>query len=104
MKKVFILFWNGFTGILSGITEWLTVILGMEDDSKYGRFLRRMVASCFTLVVLIITCTAVVGTYEGITGIFSEDDSDFYDLQYLSLNVVYYVRDYGEDGYAENKE
>lgn len=105
MKKSLILFWNGFTGILLGIVEWLTVILGMKDDSKYGRFLRRVVASCFTLVVLIITCAAVVGTYEGITGIFSEDDSDeYYDLQYLSQNVVYYVRDYGEDGYVENKE
>lgn len=52
MKKSLILFWNRFTGILFDIAEWFTVILGMKDESKYGRFLRRVVGSCFTLVVL----------------------------------------------------
>lgn len=105
MKKSLILFWNGLTGIISGIAEWFTVILGMKDESKYGRFLRRVVGSCFTLVVLILTFAAVVGTYEGIAGSFSDDDSDeFYDIQYLSKDITYYVRDYGEDGYVENAE
>lgn len=106
MKKSLILFWNGLTGILSGIAEWFTVILGMKDGSKYGRFLRRVVGSCFTLVVLILTSAAVVGTYEGIIGAFSDDDdsNEFYDIQCLSKDITYYVRDYGEDGYVENGE
>ena len=106
MKKSLILFWNGLTGILSGIAEWFTVILGMRDDSKYGRILRRVVGSCFVIIMMLVTSAAVVGTYEGITGAFSDDDDsdEFYDIQYLSKDITYYVRDYGEDGYVENAE
>ncbi len=39
MKRAFILFWHGFTALLSGIANWFTVILGMRDDSKYGKIL-----------------------------------------------------------------
>lgn len=38
MKRAFVLFWHGLTSLLAGIAEWFTVILGMKDDSKYGKF------------------------------------------------------------------
>ena len=45
------------------------------------------------------------GTYEGIIGVFSNDIPDeFYDIQYLSKDITYYVSDYGEDGYVNNAE
>ena len=49
MKRAFILFWHGLTALLVGIANWFTVILGMRDDSKYGKILRRTVGSCFAV-------------------------------------------------------
>lgn len=66
MKKAFVLLWHGITGIFSGIADWFTVILGMRDDSKYGRFLRRVVGSCFALIMLFVTSAACVGFFEAI--------------------------------------
>ena len=43
MKRAFVLLWKGLTGIIAATAEWFTVILGMKDDSKYGRFIRRVV-------------------------------------------------------------
>ena len=39
MKKAIILFWKGLTGIIAATAEWFTVILGMKDESKYGKFI-----------------------------------------------------------------
>lgn len=50
MKRAFILFWRGLTGIFSGIANWFTVILGMRDDSKYGKFIRLVVGTCFAFL------------------------------------------------------
>lgn len=36
MKRAIILFWHGLTGILTGIANWITEVLGMKDDSRYG--------------------------------------------------------------------
>lgn len=102
MKRASILFWKGLTRFLSSIAEWFTVILGMKDDSMYGKILRRIVGTCFTLLVLLGTSAAVVGTYEGIAGAFNDDSDGFYDVQDLSKDLIYYVRECGEDGYVEN--
>ena len=47
IKRAIILFWKGLTGIIAATAEWFTVILGMRDDSKYGKFIRRVVGGCF---------------------------------------------------------
>ncbi len=39
MKRAFILFWHGLTVLLTGIANWFTVILGMKDNSKYGKII-----------------------------------------------------------------
>ena len=58
MKRAIILFWKGLTGIISATAEWFTVILGMKDESKYGKFVRRPLleavlrSSCLCLHVL----------------------------------------------------
>ena len=46
MKRALILFWKGLTRFLSAIADWFTVILGMKDDSAYGKILRRIVGTC----------------------------------------------------------
>ncbi len=102
MKRAFILFWKGLTRFLTAIAEWFTVILGMKDDSMYGKILRRTVGTCFTLMVLFVTSAAVAAFFEGIVGTFCNDSEELYDTQYLSRNTTYYVAD-GKDGYIENE-
>ena len=58
IKRAFILFWHGLTALLTGIANWFTVILGMRDDSKYGKFLRRTVGSCFAFLMLLMAIAA----------------------------------------------
>ena len=43
MKRAINFFWKGLTGIIAATAEWFTVILGMKDESKYGKFIRRVV-------------------------------------------------------------
>ena len=102
MKRAFILFWKGLTRFLTAIAEWFTVILGMKDDSMYGKILRRTVGTCFTLMVLFVTSAAVAAFFEGIVSTFCNDSEELYDTQYLSRNTTYYVAD-GKDGYIENE-
>ena len=59
MKRYIIMFWHGLTGILSSIAEWFTVVLGMKDDSKYGKVIRRTVGTCFATIMLLITAAVV---------------------------------------------
>ena len=55
MKRHIKLFWSGLTGILSAVANWITTILGMTDDSKYGKFIQRVVGTCFATLVLVFT-------------------------------------------------
>lgn len=107
MKRAMIMFWNGLTGILAGIANWFTIVLGMQDDSKYGKFIRRVVGTCFAFVMLVIACGAGYGMfgyiYEKWSGNPSLDDS-YYDGQYLSRNATYYSRDGRIDGFVETRD
>ncbi len=64
MRRAIILFWHGLTDILTGIANWITVVLGMKDNSKYGKLLRRIVATCFTLFVILCTVAATCSFFE----------------------------------------
>lgn len=59
MKRAFVLFWHGFTAILASIASWFTTILGMNDDSKYGKFIRRVVGSSFAVIMVMLTAAVV---------------------------------------------
>ena len=56
MKRAIILFWKGLTGIISATAEWFTVILGMKDESKNGKFIRRVVGGCFAFIMFVFAC------------------------------------------------
>lgn len=101
MKRAFILFWHGLTALFVGIANWFTVILGMRDDSKYGKFLRRVVGSSFALIMLLLAlnagwsrCRSVYYRY-----FYNRSDSGYGNSQYISRNVAYYSYD-GADGYV----
>lgn len=106
VKRGCLLLWRGLTGILVGIANWITTVLGMNDESKYGKFLRRTVGTCFTLFVVLLTGVLVCGFYywvdeEWISERYDEDE--FY-AQYLSYGTVYYSRYGASDGYVATRE
>ena len=103
MKRAFILFWHGLTALLAGIANWFTVILGMRDDSKYGKILRRTVGSCFAFLMLLLAIAAGwdfcrTACYR--LALDKHFDDSYYDTQYISRNVTYYTY-YDEDGYLK---
>lgn len=103
MKRAFILFWHGLTALLTGIANWFTVILGMRDDSKYGKFLRRVVGSCFAFIMIVFAAAAGSALCEAVYDALEIDkylDDSYYDQQYLSRNAMFYIK-YGEDGFVK---
>ena len=106
MKRAFILFWHGLTALLAGIANWFTVILGMRDDSKYGKILRRTVGSCFAFLMLLLAIAAGWDFYRTACYRLALDkyyDDSYYDTQYISRNVTYYTY-YDEDGYLKTSD
>ena len=104
MKRALILFWSGLTTLIVGIANWFTVILGMQDDSKYGKFLRRIVGSCFTFLVLLFTVgvliTICMSVYDALPTEVKYGDR-YFNSQYISRNVTFYSRNYETDGYIK---
>ena len=99
------MFWHGLTGILAGIATWFTVILGMKDESKYGKWLRRIVGSCFAFLMLILAIMvgwdfANTASYR-LNIRFDSNDESWYS-RYLSPNITYYGK-YGKYGYVNAK-
>lgn len=108
MKRAIFLLWKGLTGILAGIAEWFTVILGMKDDSKYGRIIRRVVGGSFALIMAVMAVAIVYAVgkafYEELPRHVRYGD-DYFDQQYISRNVTYYSKDYwAEDGYIKTND
>ena len=106
MKRYIILFWRGLTGILASIAEWFTVVLGMKDDSKYGKVLRRIVGTCFAIVMLLLTAAAVWDFGRTACNRLHWNSSDYissYNNQYLSRNLTYH-EGYDFDGYVFNRD
>ncbi len=106
MKRAFILFWHGLTALLAGIANWFTVILGMRDDSKYGKILRRTVGSCFAFLMLLLAIAAGWGFCRAVwyrLEVNKHFDDSYYDTQYISRNVTYYTY-YDEDGFLKTAD
>ena len=106
MKRAFILFWHGLSALLAGIANWFTVILGMRDDSKYGKILRRTVGSCFAFLMLLLAIAAGwdfcrTACYR--LALDKHFDDSYYDTQYISRNVTYYTY-YDEDGFLKTAD
>lgn len=107
MKRAIILFWKGLTGIIAATAEWFTVILGMKDESKYGKFIRRIVGGSFAFIMFVFACAGGNALYEFVckklnTAKFWDDS--YYDMQYLSRNATYHSRAYETDGYVETRD
>lgn len=105
MKRYVILFWQGLTGFLAGAANWFTVVLRMKDDSAYGKFIRRVVGTCFALIMVVLALAALYGMFSGITdtvtGVYKDYKSKprTYYTQYVSRRVRFYQNEFGKKGY-----
>ena len=102
MKRSIKFFWRGLTGILAAVASWITVILGMKDESRYGKFLRRTVGTCFATLMLLLTCSAVwcvVGNCwkTTIRGWIKACEIPHYNNEYISPNLSFHI-DYVDEG------
>ena len=66
IKRAIVLFWKGLTGIIAVTAEWFTTILGMRDESRYGKFIRRVVGGSFATLKLLLVGTAIYGCIDNI--------------------------------------
>lgn len=105
MKRAFILFWNGLTTLLVGIANWFTVVLGMRDDSKYGKFIRRMVGGSFACIMLLLLLNVgwAFGNRIYYRWLYNHSNDDYGTGQYISRGVTYYSYD-GADGYVRTAD
>lgn len=62
IKRSIVLFWKGLTGIIAATAEWFTTILGMRDESRYGKFIRCV----FATLMLLLVGTAIYGCIDNI--------------------------------------
>lgn len=107
MKRAIILFWKGLTGIIAATAEWLTVILGMKDESKYGKFIRRVVGGSFAFVMFAFACVTAGAFFNAIYNKVvdhTQTDHSYSYSQYLSRDVSYYGDGYVSDGYVETRD
>ena len=106
MKRAFVLFWHGFTAILACIANWFTTILGMKDDSKYGKFIRRVVGSSFAVIMVMLTAAVVYSVchafYEELPWKCRAKEC-VYDTMKLSRGVTYFHL-YDNPGYVKNAD
>lgn len=105
MKRAFVLFWQGLTGIFMGIVNWIGALLGMKDDSRYGKVLRRVVATSFAVTMAVIAAIAVYiavqAFMEVVPGKFVSENR--YQTQHLSGGVCYYYS-FGRNGFVKNAD
>lgn len=107
MKRAIILFWKGLTGIIAATANWFTMVLGMHDESKYGKFIRRVVGGSFALIMLLLAGSALSSCINHIYYRYLADgynNCSGYVGQYLSRNATYYSQEYQTDGYVETRD
>lgn len=99
MKKMFAMFWQGLTGLLTGIINGIATMLGLKESSAYGRCLRRIVGTSLTLIVVL--CAAAVAIEFGheywgrLKRAMAEKEPN--DVQYVSRGLWYCST--GDKGY-----
>lgn len=105
IRRAFVLFWNGLTALLVGIANWFTVVLGMSDNSKYGKFVRRVVGGSFAFIMLMLALSVGwgFGNRAYYRWIYNHSNNNYGTGQYISRGVTYYSYE-GVDGYVRTAD
>ena len=103
MKKAIKALWHGIKAVFTVVVDGVATLFGMKDDTRYGKILRRIVGTSFTLVVLFCAVYIIAG------GVYSicqnnryHSDNDVYLSEQLSDNVAFYENYYDNHGYLAN--
>lgn len=106
MKKAIKALWHGIKAVFTAAVEWVTALFGMNDNSKYTRVVRRVVATAFAVIVVLIAGMFVIEFYDSvdwrIRDLFHKKKS-MYESERISNNLFYYASDYGYEGYVADK-
>lgn len=107
MKQAVQMVWQGLTHILVGIANWIAQILSMSDQSRYGKWLQRIVGTCITVCLVLFTLAALTQAYEGLcnrlSGLIIQDGADYIATR-LSPNVTYYKSTQVNNGYVQTND
>ncbi len=104
MKKSIKAFWKGIKAVFTAVVEWTATLFGMNDNSKYGRVLRRVVGIAFAVVIIV---WAGMWIYRFGSFLIRDLDIDWgedhaYFSEQVSDDISYYDGYYGHYGYLKN--
>lgn len=108
MKRYIKLFWCGLTGILAFVAEWITVVLGMKDDSKYGIFIRRVVGTSFAIIMVLLAGVGIWGVFECFCEQyninFRSSSGEYRYSEFVSRGIDFFPGYDGKDGYLADND
>lgn len=108
MKKERKSLWKGIKAVFTAVVDWVATLFGMNDNSKYGRVLRRVVGTAFAAVVIFWAVAALTqfvrSVYRNIDDIFDFDNENVHFSEQLSDDISYYKGYYGYYGYLKNSK
>ncbi len=107
MKKAIKTLWQGIKAVFTAMVEWVTALFGMNDNSKYVCVLRRIIATAFAVIVVLMAGMCVIEFYDGvdwrIRRLFHKD-GDTYMSERISNDLFYYVNDYDNESYVADSD
>lgn len=107
MKKTIKTLWHGIKAVFTAVVDWVATLFGMNDNSKYGRVMRRIVGTAFAVMVFFWAATGIMEFCDEIgietCSLFDKDD-DVFLSETLSDNLFFYDGFYGVDGYMANAD
>ena len=106
MKKAIKALLHGVKAVVTALVGWATSLLGMNDDSKFARILRRTIGTAATVFVVTWTLSVVwwfgQRVYRNVSSARNSENHEVYECARLSSNITYFGSYYGNNGYLEN--
>ena len=107
MKKAIKALWHGIKAVFTAVVGWVATLFGMNDNTKYGRVLRRIIGTAFAVVVILWAVRGLVRLCDNIYWdgccLFDKDD-DYYLSEELTDDLFYYDGYYDKVGYLANAD
>ena len=101
MKKAIKALWHGIKAVFTAVFEWVATLFGMNDNSKYVRVLRRVVATAFAAIMVLLAAWHLVNFCKCLEWI---PNDDVFLSQKLSDDLFFYDGCYGKAGYVVNAD
>ena len=97
MKRALMLLWKGAIGVIAGVANWILAFMGMKEDSRWGRWSRRVIAFCWALLMILLTGNAM---YSFTTMVYEQLERQFHWYSWYSpysISTYLSVQEY-DDG------